>query len=263
MAKSSTEAYGASGKTNVLIFEPEALVLVDDPNHALYDPRVGLPVDEALVLNIMFQGVIEPIVITKDAETGETIVVAGRQRVKAAREANRRLKERGDPCVSVPAVVRRGTDSALAAVMVSENEIRQEDTPLVKAGKMQKLIDMGRSEQDLMVIFGVTMTTIKSYLSLLECSKPVQKAIEEGKVSVTVATKLARLDPAEQKAKLEEVIEAGEGKKGHERSKAIANVVDKAKKLRSRKEIEKAQGETPDPIVIRTLDWVLGNIDTF
>ena len=31
MAKNSIDAYGASGKTNVLSFNPEALHLVDDP----------------------------------------------------------------------------------------------------------------------------------------------------------------------------------------------------------------------------------------
>lgn len=56
MAKNSTEAYGASGKTNVLNFEPERLHLVTDRAHPLYDERIHLPLDEAMVLNIMDQG---------------------------------------------------------------------------------------------------------------------------------------------------------------------------------------------------------------
>ena len=49
MAKNSIDAYGASGKTNVLTFEPENLHLVTDKTHPLYDERVHLPIDEGMV----------------------------------------------------------------------------------------------------------------------------------------------------------------------------------------------------------------------
>jgi ParB family chromosome partitioning protein len=39
MAKDSKVVYGASGKTNVLTFEPENLHLVTDKTHPLYDER--------------------------------------------------------------------------------------------------------------------------------------------------------------------------------------------------------------------------------
>jgi ParB family chromosome partitioning protein len=47
MAKNSIDAYGASGKSNVLFFEPEKLHLVADKNHALYDERIHLPLKRA------------------------------------------------------------------------------------------------------------------------------------------------------------------------------------------------------------------------
>ncbi len=56
MAKNSTEAYGASGKTNVLMFEPENLHLVSDKTHPLYDERIHLPLHEPTVLSIMKLG---------------------------------------------------------------------------------------------------------------------------------------------------------------------------------------------------------------
>ena len=37
MAKDSKLVYGANGKTNVLMFEPEKLHLVTDKTHLLYD----------------------------------------------------------------------------------------------------------------------------------------------------------------------------------------------------------------------------------
>ena len=60
MAKNSIDAYGASGKTNVLMFEPENLHIVTDKAHPLYDERVNLPFDEGMVLNIKELGVLEP-----------------------------------------------------------------------------------------------------------------------------------------------------------------------------------------------------------
>ncbi|WYX51237.1 hypothetical protein WJ977_00655 [Achromobacter xylosoxidans] len=102
MAKNSVEAYGASGKTNVLSFETDALTIITDPAHSLYDERIQLPLDEAITLNIMALGVREPILVWKDPETGKVLVVDGRQRVRHAIEANRRLAERGEPPILVP-----------------------------------------------------------------------------------------------------------------------------------------------------------------
>ena len=143
MAKNSIDAYGASGKTNVLMFEPEKLHLVTDKTHLLYDERINLPIDEGMVLNIKELGVLEPIIVWKDPETGLTCVVVGRQRVKHTLEANKlRLKEGKDPLL-VPGVVKRGSANQMAKYMVSENEIRRPDTPLGRAKKMSDALDRG------------------------------------------------------------------------------------------------------------------------
>lgn len=135
MAKNSIDVYGASGKTNVLNFEPENLHLVTDKTHPLYDERVHLPIEEGMVLNIAELGVLEPIIVWKDPELGLTCVVVGRQRVKHTLEANKlRLKEGKDPLL-VPGVVKRGSANQMAKYMVSENEIRRPDTPLGRAKK--------------------------------------------------------------------------------------------------------------------------------
>ncbi|HDZ2121161.1 TPA: hypothetical protein RR002_004582 [Klebsiella pneumoniae] len=52
MAKNSIDVYGASGKTNVLSFEPENLHLVTDKTHPLYDERVHLPIEEGMVQTV-------------------------------------------------------------------------------------------------------------------------------------------------------------------------------------------------------------------
>ena len=126
MAKNSIDVYGASGKSNVLMFAPEDLHLITEHDHPLYDERVHLPLDEAMVLNIMALGVRQSILVWKDPESGKTLVIAGRQRVKHTLEADKRLAAEGKPTLLVPAV---DAPHQVAAGMISENEIRQADTP--------------------------------------------------------------------------------------------------------------------------------------
>lgn len=258
MAKNSVDAYGAAGKTNLLMFDPEVLVIVTDEASPLYDPRVHLPVDEPLVLNIMHQGVLEPVLINKNTETGAVEVVAGRQRVKAAREANKRLAAKGCALVQVPAIIKRADGADLAGVMVSENEIRQADTPMGRAEKMRRLIGFGKTEADLVVIFGCSLQTVKNTLSLLDCTAAVRTAIEAGKIGIGHARALSKMDPAQQREKVAELTSAAESSKGHERARKQRAVVSPAgPKVRTKKEIvaerDAAQGERR-----AALDWVLG-----
>lgn len=261
MAKNSVEAYKAEGKTNLLLFAPENLTLVTDKAHPLYDERVNLPVDENMVLNIMYQGVIEPIVVRKNRETGETEVVAGRQRVKNAIEANVRLRAKGCEPIRVPATIRNGNDGEMAGVMVSENEIRRADTPMGRAEKMAQLLKFGKDESALAVIFGCSEATVKTHLALLECCAAVRNAVEAGKINLGHAKALAKMEPAEQREKLGELVKAGDGAQGHEKARKQREVIASDKpKMRTRKEILAAiADETEDFDSWRdALRWALG-----
>ncbi|RWA55315.1 hypothetical protein AU476_07345 [Cupriavidus sp. UYMSc13B] len=257
MAKNSVDAYGAAGKTNLLFFDPDALTLVTDLASPLYDPRVHLPVDEDLARNIDYQGVIEPILILKNPETAETDVVVGRQRVKAARLANEWRRARGAALIQVPAYVHKGNRRDALDVIVSENEVRQADSPLGRAEKMRRLMAIGRSEQEVAVVFGCKVQTVRSTLALLECTAAVQKAVESGSINMTHATRLAKLQPAEQRAKVAELVAAGDGTKPHERARKQREVLGCTTRLKTRKqilqELDTATGERA-----QALRWVLG-----
>lgn len=249
-----------------------------DKTHPLYDERVHDPIDDAMVRNIMAVGIIQPIVIARDWDTGQNLVVAGRQRVKNAREANRRLRERGEATILVPAVIRKFGESLggeLAAVAVSENEIRRPDGAMVKARKMQHLEKMGHDTKSIALHFGVNELTVKNHLALVDCGKTVQRAVEGGFIGITDVAYLARLTPAQQTAKVEEIVRATTGKEGHARAKAKREVLatpaapgDKpaAPKMKGRKEItamiEHAKAKMPAGIsetYVDALQWVLGS----
>lgn len=262
--KNSIDAYGAKGKTNLLYFDPQDLNLVTDKNHPLYDERVYLPLDDAMIQNLMTYGVLEPIVFLKDSETGSVDVVAGRQRVKNAREANKRLIAEGRMPIQVPGYTRRGLDRrTAAALMATENAISQAETVMGRALKMQQLIGLGYTEQDLTVIFGCSMPTIQTSLSLLECAKPVQKAIDAGQINLSHAKALAKLKPQEQREKVQELIEAGASTaKPHERARKQAAIVGgDAPRMRGKKDVKKALESGLSAGAAHALRWVLGQED--
>lgn len=198
MAKNSIDAYGASGKSNVLFFEPENLHLVTDKSHPLYDERIHLPISEAMVLNIMAQA------------------------------------------------------------MVSANEIRQADTPLGRAKKMADALERGHDEDDLALMFGVSVQTVRATLSLLDATQAVKDAVESGTVTVTQARQLASLKPEEQREKVAEIEQATAGTTGHEKARRQRQILGEAKpRLKTRKEITKVlEGATGD--YAAALRWVLG-----
>ncbi|MBO1012288.1 hypothetical protein IPU70_01910 [Achromobacter sp. SD115] len=257
MAKNSIDAYGASGKSNVLFFKPEDLTLITDADHPLFDERVFLPLDEAMVRNVMDLGIIQPISVWKDPELGKTLVVAGRQRVKHAIEANRRLEEQGLKPLQVPGVIRRGSAIKMAGAMVSENEIRKADTPLGRAKKMANLQARGHGDDDLALLFGCNVATVRSTLALLECPAAVQNAIEAGQINITHARALSKLTPQEQRDKVTELIAAGHGAKPRERAQRQARLMGNAPRIKTRTQIltalTAAEGE-----YAKALRWVLG-----
>ncbi|MCO1358846.1 hypothetical protein L0Y97_07965 [Burkholderia multivorans] len=261
MAKNSIEAYGAAGKSNVLFFDPDALTLITDPTHPLFDRRALLPYDEALVRNIRHRGVLKAILIHKDPETGAVIVVDGRRRVIAAREANRRQRDEGCAPILVPALPKRGKHAELAGMMVATNQHREEDTPINRAEKMQRLRDLGYDDEQIAAEFRVEPQTVAASLRLLDCTAAVRDALEADQIRVSHALKLAKLPPEQQREKVKAVIAAAEGKEGHARARAqkAALTGDAAPRMRTRKqivaELENATGERAE-----ALRWVL-NLD--
>ncbi len=259
MAKNSVDAYGATGKTNLLMFDPLTLTIVTDPEHPLFDERVNLPLDEAMVLNIMHYGVVEPVVVRKNTETDAVEVVAGRQRVRCAIEANKRLKAQGHEPRSIPGIVKRGDYGDSQAVMILENEIRRDDAPTIRAAKMNRMIARGASEAEVAICFGCSPQTVKNSLALLECASAVRTAVDRNQIPVTHALKLKGLSAAEQRDRVAELVAAGEGKSPREKSKAQRNIVDKGPRMRSRKEIEAALAEARQGgWNAICLEWVLG-----
>jgi len=248
MGSDRTRNYGAK-REDLLLFDPEALEVVCDPTHPLYDKRVEEPLEEALVRNIMRYGVKQSISVRLNGKrpdgTPLVEVVAGRRRVLHAREANRRLVAEGKIPIRVPARPERGDDADVFGVMISENEQRKGDGPVARAEKLNRYLQMGRTKDEAEITFGLSRAAIDYHLKLLDCAAPVKAAVAEGRVPVAVATKLSTLPREQQGAALKELIAAGatKGTRARAAAKAVTEGgsveravrdADKAKRMRPR-----------------------------
>lgn len=274
MGQKSRDSLQNKGKRDAFTFDPEDLVLVEDEKHPLYDERVHLPVNEGLVLNMMHdpdgsgvpQGCLQAIKGVRDTETGKVLVSVGRQRVKAAREANKRLKKAGLEPFWISVLMdsaSKMTPARSMGMIISENEGHQYDSPLGRAKKMQRYIDIGRDEAELATLFHMSAASVKNHLSLLEAPADVRKAVEAGKISTSDAYRLAKLEPAEAKEKVAELIEHAPRTPGAKRSKNAkkAKEIVSGKKSNGSEEPKKISKKAEEAVANDVAAWIDENYE--
>lgn len=179
-----------TSKSSFFRFDPgdERLLVITDPCHRLYDKRVELPINEAMVESIAREGILQPIKVRKVGDFYE--VVIGRQRVRAAREAARRYP---DKKIAIPAIPATLTDIEALAHATIENVQRVDDPPSIRGFNAARLRERGYSDEELERFYGVTIKTIEDWIAFSEAAcEEVKKAVDSGKVSYTEARKISR-----------------------------------------------------------------------
>lgn len=180
-----------------------------DKDHPLWQKRATRTIPKEEIETAKVNGIADVILVTKDSDYG-LVVVAGRQRVKALRKAN---AEGSKHTISYKLV--KGTKAELMSLMIQENALRTDLTPLEKATDAQRLIQElesnGSSMTDAVktasLAFGVSGQSIKDWLALTSMDKSVKKAVEKGQISAYNAVKTFRKVPVEKQAeKVEEIV---------------------------------------------------------
>lgn len=255
----------------VQYYLPEELTLVQlDPKHPLHNVK-DRTIKEHTVKNIIANGVIENIGIRKAGDKIE--VIFGTNRVLHVAEANKRVTAAGGEPIKLPCVMKRGDDAYAFGLMVSENEFRSQVSPMQRARLVQRLLDMGRSEEDVCVQFGLSGQTLRNYASLLECAPIVQKAVENGTLPASAARELSKMPHEEQGPALEKLLAAGpvKGEGGKKAARAAASGKDPAehantKRMMSRRFLEKwydelveIQNKPAATAVAAALHFILGH----
>ena len=244
-------------------------------DHPLWDRRVLLPVDEALVLNMMVYGMIDPVKIRREGDI--YVVVDGRQRLRACREANKRLLAEGKEGIRAKLLIERGDDAFMYGVMVSANENRQDDDIMVKAEKANTLMAMGKSMKETAVAFGVTEQAVRNWLAMLELSPEVKAKVKSGVIAASAAAKLAPLGRDEQIEALKEMEEAGTvttaqaaaqtrrrraRKEGKDETKA-ASLAPKKRQVKKLLDFVAEMEESGlDPEFIKGVRWAIGDLNS-
>lgn len=179
----------------------------DGPEHELWDERIKLPLEESMIVNIMAIGVKETCLVRHNKAQGRYEVVDGRRRIMHAREANKRLKKAGEELVYVPCMLEAGDEAHMAGVAISLNEIRKDDSTLVKAEKCMRLLQRnGNDHKAAAIRFGVSVAAIKNWAKVAELTPKVKKAVASGEISASAAAELHGLEKEEQIAKLDKLV---------------------------------------------------------
>lgn len=210
----SKQTYGSLGRTDLHMYDPNDLTIVVDPKHPLFDERANLPPNRKYIESIKKVGVLEPVLarVNGQDDEGKTIVeiMEGRQRTRCCAIANEELVKEGKDPHRVPVILKRVDGTVAEDIMIMGNEIRTNDGPLVRARKLQRYLDRGRSVEEAMTAFGIkSKTTIQGLLTLLDLEEKVQQEVEKGIVGVGLAKKLALFPREQQMEELRKVMEAG------------------------------------------------------
>lgn len=191
--------------------DPNDLIIIgldteDGPEHPLFDERVFYELDEHFVRNIMVNGVNTPVAVREEA--GQNLVVFGRQRVRAAREASKRLSSAGDPSVKVPIRRLTGDDGQIMGIMISENAHRKGDDVLSNARKAARLLQRIGDINEVAVHFGRSVTQVRNWLRLVEADPEIHEAIRTEAISASAGIEIAHKPREEQRDLLARVIKA-------------------------------------------------------
>lgn len=217
--------FGSEGRKDLHLYDPNKLLIVTDPANVLcQEIRNKTPTPKWLVNSILRNGVTTPIKCRRGAKVDgefQMEIVVGRQRVKAAREANKILVKQGKDPVTVKVESVVGDDAYMLFLMQSENSERVEMSALEKAETAAMAINRGTPEQKVVTdSFRGNKADYERHMALLNCHAEVIAAVEDGRLSIKAIDTLTALPRERQRAVLARM--EADGKTGPREAKEIA-----------------------------------------
>ncbi len=130
---------------------------------------------EELAKSILEHGILQPLILSKNASDNQYTLIAGERRLRAAEIAG---------LESIPAIIRNVTEQERLEIALIENIQRENLTPLEAALAYQQLSDeFNLSHEDISRKVGKSRTAITNTLRLLKLPDNVQLALHSGKIS--------------------------------------------------------------------------------
>jgi ParB family chromosome partitioning protein len=154
-----------------------------------YQPRRIFRDDALMELasSIKENGVIQPVIVTKD--TGNSFqLIAGERRLRAAKLAG--LKK-------LPAILKDVAPAESLELALIENIQREDLNPLESAEAFQRLIsDFNLTQDDVSRKIGKDRATVSNYLRILKLPADIKKWIAEGSLTVGHAKAILQVEDA-------------------------------------------------------------------
>jgi ParB family transcriptional regulator, chromosome partitioning protein len=153
-----------------------------------FQPRRAFPDGalQELAQSIRASGVVQPVLLRREAAEGRFLLIAGERRWRAARLAG---------LEAVPAVVREMGDREALELALTENLLREELNPLEVARAYQLLQqNFHLSHEEIAEHLGINRSTVTNALRLLRLPETVQTMLANGEISAGHARALAGLD---------------------------------------------------------------------
>lgn len=153
---------------------------------------------EELANSIKEHGVFQPIIVKKSIKGYE--IIAGERRFRASKMAG--LK-------TVPAIIRQFTDEQMMEIALLENLQRENLSAIEEAEAYTSMIDkLGLTQEQLAKKVGKSRSHITNIIGLLRLPKQVQTYVVTGKLSMSHARTLSKLDSEEEILKMaDDIIE--------------------------------------------------------
>ena len=139
---------------------------------------------EELIESIKQYGIIQPVIVTKEAEGYQ--LIAGERRLRSAKIIG---------LLTVPALVREAGEQEKMEIALIENIQRRNLNPIEKAYAYQRLMDeFSLSQEESAKKLGVSRSSLANTVRLLELPEEVQKALGLGEITEGHAKVIAGLD---------------------------------------------------------------------
>lgn len=189
-----------TAKVDVFYFDPDEVVVVDDPNHpsGLYRRSAKHAPREDLIALFGALGWITSSVVVLRKDGDEFLVAAGNDRVISLREYNRRARRAGKEPLRMLCARERGGEEQVTGVTVGENEGRRILDPVERAEGWAKYLATGKSEQQGAAMAGMTLTEFKAMMTVLEVSPGARAKIKAGDLPPSAAVTLVRANSEQQ-----------------------------------------------------------------
>jgi ParB family chromosome partitioning protein len=216
-----------ASKTSTIWAFPEEFIIVDDPNHPLFDPSMYAPLDQDFVDSIRQRGVDSPVLIWRDGIDGTSgkmrlLVVGGRQRVRASLLVNEERVKAGQEPRKVPFIYKTGQPEDLILVAIEEN-LRSNRSLLSRAWKAMKALELGHTRKRVAQASQVPENYLDDLISLVSMDPAAQRAFELGLLPQASLRDLAMVPRAEQGGVVEKLLSLGTTK-SHQVRQAVPQI---------------------------------------